>query len=145
MTASSTFERVGGYGAAPAPDARAAAQDTSSVVAAEKASPILSIVVFAWGLPQVKGALNALSAPSIQVPGLHLMVQRVAPVVPAATAEAAVYTFNWLSATGSAICLAAVIGGLLAGTPMTLLVIPVFHALARRRQFTSASGEATYA
>ncbi|GKS57918.1 RND transporter [Nitrospira sp.] len=39
----------------------------------------------------------------------------------------------------------AVIGGLLAGTPMTLLVIPVFHALARRRQLTPASGETTYA
>ncbi len=35
----------------------------------------------------------------------------------------------------------AVIGGLLAGTPMTLLVIPVFHAIARRRHNAAAAGE----
>ena len=44
---------------------------------------ILSLLVFAWGLPQVKGALNAISAPAFPVPGLHLMVQRVPPVVAA--------------------------------------------------------------
>ncbi len=76
---------------------------------------ILSAVVFLWGLPQVKGALNRLSAPAFPVPGLHLQVQRVPPVVTAPTAEPAVFTLNWLSATGSAICLAAVLGGLLMG------------------------------
>jgi lactate permease len=76
---------------------------------------VLSVLVFLWGLPQVKGALNAISAPAFQVPALHLMVQRVPPVVPAPAAEGAVYTLNWLSATGSAIWLAAMASGMLMG------------------------------
>ncbi len=76
---------------------------------------ILSLLVFAWGLPQVKGALNAISAPAFPVPGLHLMVQRVPPVVAAPAAEGAVFTFNWLSATGTAIWLAAIVAGLFMG------------------------------
>ncbi|MCC6929707.1 MAG: L-lactate permease [Gemmatimonadaceae bacterium] len=76
---------------------------------------VLSVLVFLWGLPQVKGFLNGLSAPAFPVPGLHLLVQRMPPVVAQPTAEGAVFTLNWLSATGSAICLAAMIGGLLMG------------------------------
>ncbi|WP_455371625.1 efflux RND transporter permease subunit, partial [Petrachloros mirabilis] len=34
-----------------------------------------------------------------------------------------------------------VIGGLLVGTPMTLLVIPVLHALARRKHQPRTMGE----
>ncbi|HEX4934935.1 MAG TPA: L-lactate permease, partial [Gemmatimonadaceae bacterium] len=76
---------------------------------------VLSVLVFLWGLPQVKGFLNGISAPAFPVPGVHLLVQRVPPVVAAPTAEGAVFTLNWLSATGSAIWLAAMIGGLLMG------------------------------
>ena len=72
---------------------------------------VLSVIVFAWGTPQVKEALNALSAPKIAVPGLDKLVLRAPPVVAAPTPEAAVYTFNWLSATGSAILLAALVSG----------------------------------
>jgi len=83
---------------------------------------VLSVLVFLWGLPQVKGVLNALSAPKFEVPGLHLLVQRVPPVVQTASAEAAVFTLNWLSATGSAIWIAAMIAGLLMGfSPRQLL------------------------
>lgn len=83
---------------------------------------ILSVLVFLWGLPQVKGALNALSAPAFPVPSLHLVVQRVPPVVAAPAAEGAVYTLNWLSATGSAIWLAAMASGLAMGfTPGALV------------------------
>jgi lactate permease len=76
---------------------------------------LLTVLVFAWGTPQVKGALNALSAPSLRIPGLHEQVFRVAPVVSAPKAESAVFLFNWLSATGSGIAVAAVIAGLLMG------------------------------
>src|SRR5690242_14710462 len=61
---------------------------------------ILTIVVFAWGTPQVKNFLNGISAPKFPIPGLDKMIERVPPVVAAPTAEAAVYTFTWLSATG---------------------------------------------
>ena len=72
---------------------------------------VLSVLVFAWGLPQVKAALNALSAPRFPVTGLDKAVLRVPPVVEASAAEAAVFNLNWLSATGTAILLAALVTG----------------------------------
>ena len=76
---------------------------------------ILSLVVFIWGLPQTKTALDALSIVRVPVPGLHDLVQRVPPVVPAPKAEPAVFNLNWLSATGSGILAAALIAGLAMG------------------------------
>jgi lactate permease len=49
------------------------------------------------------------------IPGLHNLIQRVPPVVPDARPEAAVFALNWLSATGSGILVAAVIGGFVMG------------------------------
>ena len=70
---------------------------------------ILTLFVFLWGLPQVKNALNAISSPKLPIPGLHQLVERVPPIVPAPQPEAAIFTFNWLSATGTGILLAALI------------------------------------
>jgi lactate permease len=64
-------------------------------------------------MPTMKNALNAVFAPAFPIEGLHQMVEKMPPAVPSATKEAAVYTFNLLSATGTGILLAAVIGGLL--------------------------------
>jgi lactate permease len=72
---------------------------------------ILSVVVFVWGLPQMKALLDGISAPKIPVPGLDKLVMRMPPVVANPTAEAAVFNFNWLSATGSGIFLASIIAG----------------------------------
>jgi lactate permease len=72
---------------------------------------VLTVLVFLWGLPTVKGALDGLSAPRVAIPGLDKMVQRVPPVVVRPTPEPAVFSFNWLSATGTAILIAAVITG----------------------------------
>jgi lactate permease len=76
---------------------------------------ILSVLVFLWGLPTVKTALDKLSAPKFPVAGLHLMVQRVPPVVRKPTPEAAVYSLNWLTATGSGILVAAIVSGFIMG------------------------------
>ena len=76
---------------------------------------ILSVLVFAWGLPQTKAALDGLSVLRIPVPGLHNLVQRVPPVVAAPAPEAAVFNVNWLSATGSGIFVAAVLAGFVMG------------------------------
>ena len=70
---------------------------------------VLTILVFAWGTPQVKAALNGLSSPKFPVPGLHHVVERAPPVVGTLTPEPAVFTLNWLSATGTAILLTALI------------------------------------
>jgi lactate permease len=96
---------------------------------------LLSVFVFAWGVPQVKtflnggpaghpNFLNGISQVSWNVPGLHKAVVRVPPVVAKATAEPAIFAFGWLSATGTSLLLAGVLGGLLLGfSPVNLLWI----------------------
>jgi lactate permease len=83
---------------------------------------ILSLVVFAWGVPPVKAALNRLSSPAITLAALDHHVYRAPPVVPKAYPEEAVFSFNWLSATGTALLFSAIISGLLLGVgPAKLL------------------------
>ena len=79
---------------------------------------ILSVLVFLWGLPQIKNWLNSLSVLKFPIEGLHNLVIRVPPVVPKPTPEAAVYTLNWLSATGTGILIAAIIAGLVMGVSL---------------------------
>jgi lactate permease len=74
----------------------------------------LSVFVFIWGLPSMKNYLNGIFAPSFKIEGLHLLVEKMPPVVKAPTKEAAVYVFGLLSATGTGILLAAIVGGLVA-------------------------------
>lgn len=87
----------------------------------------LSVLVFLWGWPSVKTALNggAPAEPNIlagytkqtwPVAGLHQRVYRTSPVAPvpegadhATEAEAALYDIQWLAATGTGIFLAAVL------------------------------------
>src|SRR6266536_1641258 len=76
---------------------------------------ILSVIVFTWGLPPTKAFLDGISFPRLPVVGLDKLVIRMPPVAIQPTAEAAVFNFNWLSAPGSGIFLAAVIAGLVMG------------------------------
>src|SRR5439155_8464572 len=76
---------------------------------------ILSVVVFVWGLPQTKALLDGISLPKIPVSGLDKLVMRMPPVVAKPTADAAVFSFNWLSATGSGIFVASIVAGLVMG------------------------------
>jgi lactate permease len=76
---------------------------------------ILSVLVFLWGIPEWKKMLDGISVFKFEWPALHKVVQRMPPVVSKPTAEAAVYTLNWLSATGSGILVAALISGLVMG------------------------------
>jgi lactate permease len=73
---------------------------------------ILTVFVFVWGLPPVKAFLNGLFAPAFPISGLHNLIQKVPPVVPTPHFESAVYTLNLLSATGTGILLAAIVGAL---------------------------------
>jgi lactate permease len=82
---------------------------------------LLSVLVFIWGVPQVKKQLDALSAPKFETPRLHNATVRTFPVVPQPTAEKptkpeeAVFKLNWLSATGTGILAAAILAGLYMG------------------------------
>ena len=68
---------------------------------------LLTLFVFAWGLPQVKSVLDE-ATPHYPVPGLHHAVVRTTPVVPQPRPEEARFDFAWLSATGTGILLATV-------------------------------------
>jgi lactate permease len=83
---------------------------------------IVCVILLLWGTNAVKGILNAYATWNFPVPGLHNMINKVAPVVPAPTKEAAVFSFTWLSYTGSGMLIAAIISGLLMGFSPVRLV-----------------------
>jgi lactate permease len=93
---------------------------------------LLSVFVFVWGVPKVRDVLNGESTsvsrptefrPRIgvtklewPVPFLHNRIARGREVAPAdAPPEKAIYKFEWLSATGTAILLAVVCSGFMMG------------------------------
>ena len=76
---------------------------------------IVCVVLLAWGTNAVKNVLNAYATWNYPVPDLHNMINKVAPVVPKPTPEGAVFSFTWLSYTGSGMLIAAIISGLLLG------------------------------
>ncbi len=76
---------------------------------------ILSVLVFIWGLPQIKTFLDGLWIYKYAIPGLNNLIMRVPPVVTAPKPEAAVYAFNILSATGTGIFIASIISAILMG------------------------------
>jgi lactate permease len=85
---------------------------------------ILTLFLFVWGLPQTRNFLDGktspiikrVTAPEIPMPRLHQRVQRSPPVaLPDAAPEPAVFRLNWLSATGTAILLSALLAGRLMG------------------------------
>jgi len=83
---------------------------------------IVCVILLLWGTNAVKAALNAYATWNYPVPGLHNMINKVAPIVTTPTKEAAVFSFTWLSYTGSGMLIAAIISGLLMGfTPAGLV------------------------
>ena len=110
-------------------------QSTGKVVKAWMPWVFLSVFVFAWGTPHVKTLLNGgtkerpnllmgITVKSYEMPLIHKNIIKAPPVVSKPTPEAAVYTFNWLSTTGTSLLLAGICGGLLLGFgPLALLRI----------------------
>ncbi len=113
---------------------------------------ILTIFVLLWGLPSIKNTLNRATTPSFavtmpngkprpgppgwDVPMLHGRVYRDKPVVLMRAPEAARYDFNWLTMTGTAAFLAALVSGLLLGlSPAQLLKI--FGGTLKRMRFAT--------
>jgi lactate permease len=104
-----------GSGHAVAPESIAYDHSRSAVLKAWMPWLILSVLVFLWGVPEWKKMLDGLSVFKYEWPALHKMVQKMPPVASAPTAEAAVYTLNWLSATGTGILFASIISGFVMG------------------------------
>jgi lactate permease len=76
---------------------------------------LLSLIVFIWGVPQFSKPVDHATTVSIPIRGLHRVVQRVPPVVPKPTNEAAEFKLNWATATGTGIFVAALVSGFLMG------------------------------
>jgi lactate permease len=76
----------------------------------------LVVLVLLWGYPAFKAQLTSHDI-AISWPGLHNLVQRVPPVVEKTGGYAAVYNFQWLSASGTACLFAAILGALVIGLP----------------------------
>ncbi len=137
-----TSDQMGGEWAAEKFDGyiKARSYTAAQVLKAWMPFAVLSLLVFLWGLPSIKLAMNQATTPAFRVvlpdgkirpgapgwdiPYLHNAVYRSAPVVTKPTPEAARFDFNWLSATGTACFIAAVASGLLLGLgPLQLLKI----------------------
>jgi lactate permease len=72
---------------------------------------VLTLLVFVWGLPQVKSWLDSFSLVHVHVPWLDGLVLRTPPIVTQARPEPAVFDFAWLSAAGTSILIAALVSG----------------------------------
>ncbi|HEX4495770.1 MAG TPA: lactate permease LctP family transporter, partial [Thermoanaerobaculia bacterium] len=94
---------------------------------------LLCLFVFVWGYQPSKDFLNGgaeghenflhgISVVNVPVPGLDKAVVRTPPVVKKPTPEAAVFTLNWLSATGTSLLLTGLLSGLLLGFSLPQLV-----------------------
>jgi len=107
---------------APVPTADVAAPPISAGRVARAWMPflLLSVAVLVWGLPPVKRSLDKYTSSKWEVPGLHLQIYRGeaisghSPPV-AGDLERAVADIVPVASTGTAVFLAAVVGGLLLG------------------------------
>jgi len=94
---------------------------------------LLTVFVAGSSLAPVKNALNQTFAPKLSVPALHLAVQKVPPAAPHPEAEAAQFTLNLLSATGTSLLVAGIIAGFMLGLKPRQLVATYGRTLKRVR------------
>jgi lactate permease len=126
--------RAGAPRAAGSASAGAAASDApqhsrEQLVRAWTPWVILSVLVFLWGLPQIKALLDGVSVLRVPIAGVDGLIQRVPPVVAEPRPEAAVFTLNWLSATGSGIFAAAILAGVVMGYSLRELAAQYWRTL----------------
>jgi lactate permease len=76
---------------------------------------IVCAILLIWGSGWFKGLVNPIFTWNYPVEGLHNMITKVPPVVAQPTREAAVFTFTWLSFTGTGMLIAAIISGFIMG------------------------------
>ncbi len=107
----------------------------SAVVRAIVPWAILTACVALWGTPAFARLLNSISSINFAVPGLNGVVLRMPPVVPVAHAEPAIFTFNWLSATGTGIFCAAIISAFVMGLGLRE-ILSVFRITLWKTRFT---------
>jgi lactate permease len=75
---------------------------------------LLVVFVLLWGYKPLQTQLNRANI-AFAWPALHNTIERMPPVVPKPSPYAASYNFTWLSASGTACLLAAILGAMVAG------------------------------
>ncbi len=113
----------------PAPEPLEHKPSTRQVIFAWVPWAILCVLLSLWATSQFKGFVNPLFSPSYAVPGLDKVIQRVPPIVATPTHEAAVFSFTFLSYTGTGILLASIICGFIMGFGPVKLVKNYFQTL----------------
>ena len=91
---------------------------------------LLGVFVVIWGLPKVSRALDELSFRE-PVPGLHLQVVRMPPVVPQPHPEPALFDGSWLASPGTAVFFAGCLAGILAGLSVRRTIEVFFECMSR--------------
>ncbi|HEY1154412.1 MAG TPA: L-lactate permease [Pseudolabrys sp.] len=76
---------------------------------------IVCVILLLWGTNWFKGHVNPWATWNYAVPDLHNMINKVAPVAAKPTPEGAVFSFTWLTYTGSGMLIAAIISGVIMG------------------------------
>jgi lactate permease len=83
---------------------------------------IVCAVVLVWGTGWFKAAVNPIFTVNYTVEGLHNLIAKVPPVVAKPTAEGAIFSFTYLSYTGSGMLIAAIVSAFAMGfNPLRLL------------------------
>jgi len=90
---------------------------TGELVTAWAPYMLLVIFVLLWGYKPVQVLLNGVTR-SFPWPGLHNVILRVPPVVAKPAPYPALYTFNWLSAPGTACLIAALVSAVVLRMPV---------------------------
>jgi lactate permease len=75
---------------------------------------LLVVLVLLWGIDPLKTQLTSRDI-LINWPGLHNLIQRMPPVVAKPSPYGAIYKFTWLSASGTACLIAAILSAVVAG------------------------------
>jgi lactate permease len=108
---------------APAAIAEMKKPSTAQVWASLTPWIIVCVVLLLWGTGWFKALVNPYATWNYPVPGLHNAIAKVPPVVATPAPEGAVFSFTWLSYTGSGMLIAAIISGLLMGFSPARLVV----------------------
>jgi lactate permease len=83
---------------------------------------IVCVVLLMWGSDWFKVPMNKIFVWSYPIEGLHNLIAKVPPVVAKPTPEGAVFSFTWLTYTGSGMLIAAIISAFVMGfTPGRLV------------------------